>query len=456
LTDWPSPEALGPVTATVALPGSKSLTNRYLVLAALANGSSLLRRPLRSRDTLLMASALRSLGATVTDVPGSEKDCDDWLVTPASLSGAASVDCGLAGTVMRFLPPVAALADGPVAFFGDARAGRRPMATVIDALRVLGAQIDDAGRGTLPFTVDGSGRMPGGPVTLDASASSQFISGLLLAGARYEEGVTVHHVGAEVPSAPHIEMTVEVLRDAGVMVDDSETDTWRIEPSEINSLDVEVEPDLSNAAAFLAAAVVTAGTVRVPGWPQHTTQAGDAIRDILDAMGADVLFERSGLTVTGNDRISGLDVDLHGAGELTPVVVAIAALAESPSRIRGIGHLRGHETDRLAALCTEINALGGSVHEAEDSLRVTPKPLRGGLFHTYDDHRMAMAAAVLGLRVPGVVIENVETTDKTLPGFVARWTALLEQGHALGQAHEVDHNSGPGHRRGDGGGTFRA
>jgi len=223
LTDWLSPHAAGPVTATVALPGSKSLTNRFLVLAALANGPSRLRRPLRSRDTLLMAAALRSLGASVTDLPGDERDCDDWLITPASLCGATSVDCGLAGTVMRFLPPVAALANGPVSFYGDARAARRPMAPVIDSLRALGARINDDGRGTLPFTVEGSGRMPGGPVTVDASGSSQFISGLLLAGARYDQGITVHHHGTPVPSEPHIQMTVEVLRDAGVIVDDSET-----------------------------------------------------------------------------------------------------------------------------------------------------------------------------------------------------------------------------------------
>ena len=426
LTDWLSPRATGPVTATVALPGSKSLTNRYLVLAALANGTSRLRLPLRSRDTLLMAAALRSLGASVTDLPGSDPVCDDWLIAPASLTGRASVDCGLAGTVMRFLPPVAALADGPVAFDGDAHARNRPMAPVIEALRTLGARISDDGRGTLPFTVEGSGRMPGGSVTLDASASSQFISALLLAGPRFEQGVTVHHDGRPIPSEPHIQMTVEVLRDCGVIVDDSEANTWRVEPSQIYPLDVEVEPDLSNAAAFLAAALVTGGTVRVPGWPQHTTQAGDAIRNIFDAMGADVLLERSGLTVTGDRQISGLDVDLHDAGELTPVVVAVAALADSPSRIRGIAHLRGHETDRLAALFTEVNALGGSIDETEDGLRITPKPLQGGLFHTYGDHRMAMAAAVLGLRVPGLVIENVETTDKTLPEFAARWTRMVD------------------------------
>jgi len=409
----------------VALPGSKSLTNRYLVLAALANGTSRLRRPLRSRDTLLMASGLRALGASVTDLPGSDPLYDDWLIGPASLTGGATVDCGLAGTVMRFLPPVAALADGPVAFDGDARARSRPMAPVIEALRTLGARISDDARGALPFTVEGSGRMPGGSVTLDASASSQFISALLLSGPRFEQGVTVRHNGNPIPSEPHIEMTVEVLRDCGVIVDDSEANSWHVEPSAIYPLDVEVEPDLSNAAAFLAGAVVTGGTVRVPGWPMHTTQAGDAIRNIFDAMGADVLLERSGLTVTGDRQISGLDVDLHDAGELTPVVVAVAALADSPSRIRGIAHLRGHETDRLHALTTEVNALGGSIEETEDGLRITPKPLQGRLFHTYGDHRMAMAAAVLGLRVPGVVIEDVETTDKTMPDFPARWVGML-------------------------------
>jgi 3-phosphoshikimate 1-carboxyvinyltransferase len=428
LTDWLSPHASAPVDATVALPGSKSLTNRYLVLAALASEPSRIRAPLRSRDTLLMAAALRSLGASVVDVPGADAQCDDWLIGPASLIGAASVDCGLAGTVMRFLPPVAALGDGATAFDGDPQARRRPMAQVIDSLRTLGATISDDGRGTLPFTVQGTGRMPGGEVTLDASASSQFISALLLSGARFEQGVTIHHQGSPVPSEPHIAMTVEVLRDCGVSVDDSAANTWRVEPSQIRALDVEVEPDLSNAAAFLAAAVVTGGILRIPGWPQHTTQAGDAIRDIFDAMGADVLLERSGLTITGNQQVGGLDVDLHGAGELTPVIVAVAALADSPSRIRGIAHLRGHETDRLSALSAELNALGGSVEQSADGLRITPKPLHGGLFHTYGDHRMAMAAAVLGLRVPGVIIQDVETAAKTLPEFTDRWTSMLAGG----------------------------
>lgn len=427
--DWPAPVADGPLDATVALPGSKSLTNRYLVLAALASDRSRLRSPLRSRDTLLMADALRSLGVLIDDVT-SEGDLfaadADWLITPpARLRGDVDVDCGLAGTVMRFLPAVAALADGPVRIDGDAQARIRPMGPVLEALRTLGAQLDDDGRGTLPITVHGRGGLRGGAVTMDASASSQFVSALLLAGARYEQGVTVHHDGKPVPSEPHILMTVETLRDAGAVVDDSEPNTWRVEPSEINALDVSVEPDLSNAGPFLAAALVAGGTVRVPGWPQHTTQAGDLMREILDSMGADVRLDRSGLTVVGSGELVGVDIDLHDAAELTPTVAALAALASTPSWIRGVAHIRGHETDRLAALRTELTALGGTVSETEDGLRISPAALHGGLFHSYHDHRMATAGAIIGLRVPGVTVENIATTRKTMPDFVGLWDGLL-------------------------------
>jgi 3-phosphoshikimate 1-carboxyvinyltransferase len=425
---WTTPTARRPVDADVTLPGSKSLTNRFLVLAALANGQSLLRRPLRSRDTMLMAQALRDLGARVDDASAHESATPDWIVTPATLAGGAQIQCGLAGTVMRFLPPVAALANGPVTFDGDPQARVRPMGPVLEALRVLGAQVEDEGRGTLPFTVHGTGRMPGGSVTLDASSSSQFISALLLAGPRYDGGVTIHHDGKPVPSEPHIEMTVETLRDAGAIVDDSDPNTWRVEPSEINGLDVQVEPDLSNAAPFLAAALVTSGRVTVPGWPQHTTQAGDAIRDILDTMGADVTLAREGLTVSGTGEINGIDIDLHDASELTPVVAALAALADSPSVIRGVAHIRGHETDRLAALAHELGERGTEVIETEDGLRITPRPLTGGLFHTYADHRMVMAGALLGLRAPGLVVVDPGTVAKTLPEFVELWQGLIEPG----------------------------
>jgi 3-phosphoshikimate 1-carboxyvinyltransferase len=425
LPAWPAPTADRPVVAEVPLPGSKSLTNRYLVIAALAAEPSRLRSPLRSRDTLLMAGALAGLGVGLADVPGISPFGDDWLVTPGKLHGPATVDCGLAGTVMRFLPPVAALADGEIRFDGDPRARQRPMAPVLAALRDLGVRIEDAGTGRLPFSVHGSGRVHGGTVRIDASASSQFVSALLLAGARFEDGLTIEHHGPPIPSEPHVVMTVEALRDVGVVVDDEDPATWRVEPGPVGALDVQVEPDLSNAAPFLAAAAVTGGRVCVPGWPQYTTQAGDHLRDLLDQMGADVSLDREGLTVAGTGELYGLDADLHAAGELTPVVAVLAALAESPSHLHGIAHLRGHETDRLAALAQELNALGGDVSETEDGLVIRPRPLHGGLFATYHDHRLATAAAVIGLRVPGVLVENVGTTAKTLPGFTDLWQRMI-------------------------------
>ena len=425
--DWLAPLARHSVDATVRLPGSKSLTNRYLVLAALADDTSRLRRPLRSRDTLLMADALRVLGADISDVRVGDGIDADWVVEPGRVRGGGRIDCGLAGTVMRFLPAVAALADGPVRFDGDAHARVRPMSALLDALRGLGAEIDDQGGGTLPFTVRGGPRLRGGAVTMDASASSQFVSALLLAGARYPQGVTIHHEGPPVPSQPHIEMTVEALRDVGASVDDSEPDTWSVAPGPLGALDVVVEPDLSNAAPFLAAAAVTGGTVRVPGWPGYTTQAGDGIRDILDAMGAYVRLARDNLEVTGAGGIGGIDVDLHDVSELTPVVAALAVLADSPSWIRGVAHIRGHETDRLAALHAELTGLGADVTETADGLHIRPRRLHGGRFRTYADHRMVMAAAVVGLAVPDLVVEDVDTVAKTLPTFTSLWDGMLAQ-----------------------------
>jgi 3-phosphoshikimate 1-carboxyvinyltransferase len=433
---WDAPTAARPVDATVAVPGSKSLTNRALVLAALADGPSRLRAPLRARDTALMAAALQALGA------GIESAGDDWLVTPAPLPGGASepageshtqpvrIDCGLAGTVMRFVPPVATLASGRSTFDGDAAARKRPMSATIEALRALGAVIDDGGRGGLPFTVHG-GTATGGSITIDASASSQFISGLLLTGPRWPKGVEVRHVGPALPSLPHIQMTVEALRAAGADVDDSEAGIWQVSPGTLAGLDMRIEPDLSGAAVFLAAAVVTGGRVTVPGWPQETTQPGDAMADVLAEMGAAVIRAPEGLTVTGTRLIRGIDADLGQTGELVPVIAAVAALATSPTRLRGIAHLRGHETDRLAALARELNRLGGDVQERPDGLEIRPRPLTSGVFGTYDDHRLAMAAAVLGLVVPGIQIENVQTTAKTMPDFTARWLAML--GAAAGE-----------------------
>ncbi len=418
---WPAPFATGPIVASVSLPGSKSVTNRALLLAALADGPGVVRQALRSRDADLMVAALRALGATLTPLAESGSGVD-WQVRPGEIRGGVAVDAGLAGTVMRFVPPMAALADGPVSFDGDPHARKRPMGPILDALRALGARVDgDA----LPFTVHGP--LTGGEVTLDASASSQFVSGLLLAAARFAKGVTIRHVGPPVPSQPHIRMTIHMLRMAGVVVDDTEPDLWRVEPGPIAARDWVVEPDLSNAAPFLAAALVTGGTVTVPGWPMETTQAGDALRGLLADMGATV--GRAGeddLAVSGTGEIAGIDADLREVGELTPTIAALAALAASPSRIRGVAHLRGHETDRLAALVTEINRLGGDAEETDDGLVVRPRPLHGGTFHSYADHRMATAGAVLGLAVRGVEVENIATTGKTLPEFTAMWASMLD------------------------------
>ncbi|WP_067863288.1 3-phosphoshikimate 1-carboxyvinyltransferase [Nocardia shimofusensis] len=419
VTHWPAPHVDVPVHATVTLPGSKSITNRALILAALADGPSTITGALRSRDTDLMIAGLRALGARI------EGEADTLTVIPAPLRGG-SVDCGLAGTVMRFLPPVAALAAGRVFFDGDSQARLRPLRTILDALRTLGAEIEgDA----LPFTVVGTGELRGGPVTIDASGSSQFVSGLLLSAARFTEGVTVHHDGSPLPSMPHIEMTVEMLRRADVEVeapaDVRAPQTWSVRPGVIRAVDWEVEPDLSNATPFLAAAAVTGGQVSIPHWPRLTTQPGDVIREILVRMGAEARFSENVLTVQGPDRLAGIDIDLHDVGELTPTVAALAALADSPSRLRGIAHLRGHETDRLAALSTEINRLGGQVTETEDGLEISPAPLHGGTWHSYADHRMATAGAILGLRVPGIEIEDIGTTAKTLPDFVDLWDRML-------------------------------
>ncbi|WP_444662535.1 3-phosphoshikimate 1-carboxyvinyltransferase [Cellulomonas sp. CW35] len=416
---WPAPTATAPLDARVEVPGSKSLTNRYLVLAALADSPGRLRSALLSRDTRLMAAALGQLGVQVT------LD-DDVLVTPGPLRGGVRIDCGLAGTVMRFLPAVAALADGPVRFTGDAEALVRPMGPVIRALQALGVRVDEEGEaGRLPFTVHGHGSVRGGSVDVDASGSSQFVSGLLLAAARFDQGLVVRHTGPTLPSLPHIEMTVETLRAAGVQVDDSRPAIWEVAPGPVAGRDVRVEPDLSNAAPFLCAALVAGGTVRVPGWPAQTTQPGALLPGILERMGATTALVGDELAVTGTGAIRGVDLDLHAAGEIAPTIAALAVLADSPTRLRGIAHLRGHETDRLAALASEITRLGGQAEQTADGLVITPRPLTGGAWHSYADHRMATAGALVGLRVPGVQVEDVATTAKTIPDFVGLWDRML-------------------------------
>ena len=428
---WQAPLARGPVHGTVSVPGSKSATNRALVLAALADAPSRLSRPLLARDTRLMAGALRALGTRVDELPTA--DGTDWVVTPRSLRGPATIDCGLAGTVMRFVPALATLATGPITFDGDERARQRPMRTMVDALRTLGIGVDDDGRGTLPFTVHGVGGVAVSHVTLDASASSQFVSALMLVAARFDDGCTIEHVGPAIPSMPHLDMTVAMLRERGVQVDVDATDpthaTWHVHPGEVAGIDTTIEPDLSNAAPFLAAAMVTAGSVTVRDWPSATTQPGDRLRDLFTAMGGHADLHADGLTVTGPTVLRGIDADLRDVGELTPVIAAVCALASTPSHLHGIAHLRGHETDRLRALATELQRIGAVCTETDDGLHIEPSStLHGAVFETYDDHRMATAGAVLGLRVPGIEVVDIATTSKTLPDFAAMWHALTAGG----------------------------
>ena len=417
-----------PVDISVVIPGSKSVTNRALILAAQAKGPSTLRRPLVSRDSELMVAGLKALGIGIEEttavVDGNEEL--QWIVTPAPMRGGVRVDVGNAGTVMRFLPPLAALATGEVIFDGDPRSYERPLGPVIKALEELGVSIDHEDRYSLPLTLHGTGKISGGEITIDASESSQFLSALLLVAPSFSNGITVKHKGGSLPSMPHIEMTVDMLRQFGATVDvDSVGQTWSVKPGALHGLDLVIEPDLSNASPFLSIAMVCGGRVAIADWPTKTTQPGDQLRTILTEMGAQFSFGDNGLTIIGTGKIRGIDVDLHDVGELTPSIAALCALADSPSHLRGIGHLRKHETDRLAALTREINALGGNVTEEETALHITPAPLHAGVFHTYDDHRLATAGAVLGLVIDGIEVENIATTRKTLPDFPGLWSSLL-------------------------------
>jgi 3-phosphoshikimate 1-carboxyvinyltransferase len=422
---WAAPVATAPLDARLVIPGSKSLTNRELVLSALATGPSTLHAPLVARDTELMVDALRALGTTIdASSPAA------WRITPGELHGDAELHAGLAGTVMRFIPPVAALADGPVRIDGDEHARKRPMRTTIDALRALGVEVDDDERGGLPFTIHGIGRVYGGHLRIDASASSQFVSGLLLAAPCFYEGLVLSHEGERLPSVPHIEMTLDTLRRRGVEAFEADTGVWVVEGGPIAGAEVHIEPDLSNAGPFLAAALLAGGRVTIAGWPDQTTQVGDLFATLLPRFGAVVTRDSEGLTLDGGvgwrggHTWAGVDLDLTEGGELAPTFAALAALATTPSRITGIGHLRGHETDRLAALAAEITGLGGRVTELDDGLAFEPAPLHGGPWKAYADHRIATTGALLGLVVPGVIVDDIATTAKTLPEFPALWEQM--------------------------------
>jgi 3-phosphoshikimate 1-carboxyvinyltransferase len=412
---WPAPKGRQ-FRATVTLPGSKSLTNRELLLSAIAASPTKLIAPLVSRDSKLMIEALEQLGTRF------EWQGADLLVYPGELKGGAKIDCGLAGTVMRFVPPLSLLAKGTISFDGDEGARRRPMQTTIESLQALGAEVTSENL-ALPFSVTSSGRISGGALSIDASASSQFVSGLLLVAAKFENGLTLNHTGEELPSLPHIEMTLETLRERGVNAYSVSERSWRVEPGPILGGERVIEPDLSNAGPFLAAAMVTGSEITIPHWPEKTTQVGAEFERILPLMGAKVSRSNAGLTLQGGE-IHGIEIDLAIGGELAPVIAGLAVLADSPSRITGIAHLRGHETDRLKALTDEINRIGGDCRELEDGLEITPRPLTGGQWFSYEDHRMATTGAIIGLKCD-IEVENIATTSKTMPEFVSLWQNML-------------------------------
>ncbi|MDQ1083311.1 MULTISPECIES: 3-phosphoshikimate 1-carboxyvinyltransferase [Microbacterium] len=424
---WDAPVAPGPVDATVTVPGSKSLTNRELVLAAIADGPGTLHAPLHSDDSARMIDALRALGVGIEEIDTDSPFGPDLLVTPpSSFAGGTTVDCGQAGTVMRFVAPVAGFARGDVHVTAHESALHRPMGAMIRALRDVGVDIDDGGHWALPFSVRGHGHVRGGEVEIDASQSSQFVSGLLLAAPRFDVGLRLRHVGSRLPSVPHIDMTVEALAHRAVHVERPAPGEWIVPAGPVRAKDVAIEPDLSNASPFLAAAMVTGGSVTVTGWPLHSTQPGALLVDILAEMGARVSRRGGALTVAAGDGgILGVDLDLSAAGELAPTLFGLAAFADGPTTLHGIGHIRGHETDRIAALVGNLRSLGGEAHEMEDGIRIVPRPLTGGEWKAHHDHRLATTGALIGLRVPGVHIDDIGTTAKTLPQFAALWHAML-------------------------------
>ncbi|MGP9539454.1 3-phosphoshikimate 1-carboxyvinyltransferase [Brachybacterium sp. AOP43-C2-M15] len=426
---WNAPVADRPVDALVRVPGSKSLTARWMLLAAAADEPSVLRGALVSRDTRLMRDALERLGAVLEVQDGALHVTP--LPPPAEHPAEpVEIHTGLAGTVMRFVPMLAALHHGDVRFIGDDAALQRPMDAVIEALRQQGVEVTEHGEpGHLPLTVHGTGRLRGGRIEIDASASSQFVSNVLLVAARADQDVELVHVGETLPSLPHIEMTAETLRRAGVetshQVDEHGRHSWTVTRAPIRPVQVVVEPDLSNAGPFLAAAMATEGTIAVDDWPETTTQPGDAYRELLARMGGEVWREEETICVRGTGQIRGIDADMSTMGELVPTVAALCALADSPSRLHGIAHLRGHETDRLRALATELTKIGARTVEVEDGLEIHPGPLHGEVFESYEDHRMATAGAIIGLRVPDLCVVDIGTTQKTLPDFVGMWLSML-------------------------------
>ncbi|QJC21339.1 3-phosphoshikimate 1-carboxyvinyltransferase [Arcanobacterium buesumense] len=430
------------LTSTIRLPGSKSLTARWMILAALARRTTRLVGALDSADTRTMAHALEQLGARVY------WNLDACVIKPFPrtstgkiiIRGGVRIHAGQAGTVMRFILPLAAMARGPVEIDCADNARHRPIDGLVTALRDLGVHITSTqpqsanGPLAFPFVVHGKGHLAGGTVAVDAQASSQYISALLLAGALMENGLTVHLKHHLLPSTPHVNMSVEVLAECGISVVVGDH-SWHVEPVPHADLilpqTLTIEPDLSNAGPFLVAAMVSGGDVTIDNWPTQSNQPGMAYLDLLHQAGATFTERTAGkLTCRGPATIAPLSADMHDVGELVPSIAALCAYADGQSHLTNIGHLRGHETDRLHAITQTLAHVGIPAVATTDALIIqgNPRALHAGDLDSYADHRMATCGAILGLRVPGIRVANMEATAKTFPQFVSMWETMVMNG----------------------------
>ena len=413
----------GPLDATVTVPGSKSITNRALVCAALADGTSELEGALLADDTEAMIGCLTDLGAAV-DLGGAAGDAPGtWRVTPgpvrsASWSGTI-LDARLSGTTARFVAPLLGLGPQPVLLDGAPPLRARPMAAGFEALRSLGAQVDEMGEaGHLPARI--SGHPASGEVTLRADTSSQFTSGLLLSAPARAQGLTVHLDGPVV-SQPYLDLTVAVMRAFAAAVEVPDERTFVVAPGGYRATSYRIEPDASAAAYFFAAAVIVGGRVRVEGLGAGSRQGDVAFVDVLEQMGADVVRGADFIEIRSTGTLHGTTVDLSQLSDTAQTLAAVAVFADGPTEVTGVGFIRAKETDRIAAVVTELRRCGIEADETDDGFRIAPGAPRPAVIQTYDDHRMAMSFALIGLRAPGIRIADPGCVAKTFPGY---WAAL--------------------------------
>ena len=407
--------ATGPLDATVEVPGSKSLTNRALVAAGLARGPSTITGALQADDTEAMVGCLCSLGIDVLA---------DWDAAEVTVTGCdgeppstdAELDARLSGTTSRFVLPVAALGSGRYTVDGAPPLRQRPFGPTVAALRDLGAHVDEpGGPGLLPLVVSG-GPVAGGEVSLPGDASSQFVSGLLLAAPAMRDGLVVH-VPTALVSQPYVDMTVEVMRAFGAVVDRPADATWIVAPTGYDGIRYAVEPDASAASYCFAAAAICGGSVTVPGLTRSSNQGDVAFVDVLERMGAEVTHGADHLTVTGTGELRGIELDMADLSDTAQTLAAVAVFADGPTRVTGIGFIRAKETDRIGAVVTELQRCGIDAEEEADGFVVHPGEPRPAVVQTYDDHRMAMSFALLGLRVDGIEIADPDVVGKTFPRY---------------------------------------